>query len=113
MYKQELITTYDLSHAMISLRPNSAWIIREDDYDSIEWLDENESIPSKEELEAERDRLQYEYDIKQYQRDRVSEYPPIADFIDAYYWSLKGNEELMNIYIDKCDQVKLKYPKPL
>ena len=50
-------------------------------------------------------------DDSTYYEKRMIEYPPITDFIDAYYWSLKGNNELMNSYIDKCDQVKLKYPK--
>jgi hypothetical protein len=50
--------------------------------------------------------------IPQYILDRIREYPPRVDFIDAYYWNSKGDDTKMNEYIQKCDEVKSKYPKP-
>jgi len=45
----------------------------------------------------------------QYQRDRASEYPPIADYIDGV---VKGDQAQVQAYIDACLAVKAKYPKP-
>jgi len=45
----------------------------------------------------------------QYQRDRLSEYPPIADYIDGI---VKGDQAQIQEYIDACLAVKVKYPKP-
>ena len=42
---------------------------------------------------------------------RASEYPPIGDFADAYYWAQNGDDTKMTAYIDKCEAVKTKYPK--
>ena len=46
-----------------------------------------------------------------YKYARASEYPPITDFADAYYWAQKGNTALMDAYVAKCEATKLKYPK--
>lgn len=43
---------------------------------------------------------------------RQAEYPPLADFADAYYWAQNGDNTKMTAYIEKCDEVKSKYPKP-
>ncbi len=45
----------------------------------------------------------------QYQRDRKQEYPPIEDYIDGV---VKGDQDQINEYIQKCLAVKAKYPKP-
>ncbi len=50
-------------------------------------------------------------DAHAYIAKRASEYPPITDFADAYYWAQKGKTELMDAYVAKCDAIKLKYPK--
>jgi hypothetical protein len=50
-------------------------------------------------------------DAHAYIAKRASEYPPITDFADAYYWAQKGNTALMDAYVAKCDAIKLKYPK--
>jgi len=45
----------------------------------------------------------------QYQRDRKQEYPPIEDYIDGV---VKGDQDQIDEYIQKCLAVKAKYPKP-
>ena len=45
----------------------------------------------------------------QYQRDRKQEYPPIEEYIDGV---VKGDQDQINEYIQKCLAVKEKYPKP-
>lgn len=44
-----------------------------------------------------------------YQRDRKQEYPPIEDYIDGV---VKGDQDQIDEYIQKCISVKAKYPKP-
>jgi hypothetical protein len=57
---------------------------------------------------AEIARLQAEYDAKEYQRQRVTEYPPIGDQLDALW---KGGEAAAEM-LAKVQAVKTKYPKP-
>jgi len=48
----------------------------------------------------------------EYQRQRAPEYPPLQEFVDAYYWAQKGDNTLMDAYVAACDKVKADYPKP-
>jgi len=98
-----------LELALITLRPGASWITRDG---VIEWLDKNQTQPSEEEIQAEIIRLQQEYEFKEYQRQRVQEYPDLRQLADALYWAKKGDETKMNEYIAKCEEVKNKYPKP-
>lgn len=60
--------------------------------------------------QRELDELAYAEEAKtQYQRDRASEYPPMADYIDGV---VKGDQAQVQAYIDACLAVKAKYPKP-
>jgi excinuclease UvrABC helicase subunit UvrB len=70
------------------------------------WHDEDTEPPTKEEVEAEIERLKEEYDNLEYQRLRKKEYPSIEDQLDILYH--KGIEG-WKLEIDK---VKNKYPKP-
>jgi hypothetical protein len=55
--------------------------------------------------------LRAEFERTQYIRDRVLEYPPITEFIDAMYWQSRGDNTKMEAYLSKIDEVKSKYPK--
>ena len=48
-----------------------------------------------------------EYNAKQYQRDRLQEYPSIQELVVALY-----DEEDKQAIIEKRNAVKAKYPKP-
>jgi hypothetical protein len=50
-------------------------------------------------------------DPEAYKYKRAAEYPSLADFADAYYWSQNGDNTKMTDYLEKCDEVKSKYPK--
>lgn len=39
---------------------------------------------------------------------RQREYPPVTDYLDAI---VKNDQTQLQAYIDKCNAVKLKYPK--
>ena len=71
-----------------------------------DWLD-NENPPTDEALNAEIDRLEAEYNAKQYQRDRKIEYPSIEELVVALY-----DEEDKASIIERRNAVKAKYPKP-
>ena len=44
-----------------------------------------------------------------YDQRRQMEYPPITDYLDGV---VKGDQSLMQAYIDACLAIKAKYPKP-
>lgn len=46
-----------------------------------------------------------------YKSKRAAEYPSLADFADAYYWAQNGDDTKMTAYIEKCAEVKAKFPK--
>ena len=41
---------YDLSAALNSLRPLAEWVLRGNKYSGLEWLDENQTQPTEEEI---------------------------------------------------------------
>lgn len=52
----------------------------------------------------------YDYLLNECHTKRKSEYPPIEDYLDSI---VKNDEIQKQNYIDKCLQVKSKYPKPI
>ena len=99
---------YDITHALSSLVPGAQWVVRGDNYSDIELLSGGE-LPSEEELFAEVERLQAEYDSMEYSRLRAKEYPSINDYIDGV---VKQDQDQIDTYIAECLAVKDKYPKP-
>jgi len=95
-----------IDKALLSLRPNSKWILRND---TIEWLDTEQTQPTDVEIQDEITRLQNEYQAKQYARDRASEYPDFTEYLDGI---VKGDQAQIDKYIADCQAVKAKYPKP-
>ena len=75
-------------------------------YDSLEWLDEEIPKPTEGEINAKIAELKSDYDAKQYQRDRLAEYPSIQECIHAI---LDDDLEALQA---KRSAVKAKYPKP-
>jgi hypothetical protein len=52
----------------------------------------------------------YDWLLSECHRKRKADYPDSSDYLDAI---VKGDEEQKKVYIDKCLEVKLKYPKPI
>jgi hypothetical protein len=99
----------EISDALHTLCPGSSWSV-DDTYDSIEnFKSDDYDLPSENEINAEIERLQAIADSYQYQRLRVKEYPNVKDYLDGI---VKGDQEQIQSYIDKCNAVKAKYPKP-
>jgi hypothetical protein len=102
--------TFGIVEAIQSLTPGAQWVLRGDDYEGLEWLDENQTQPTEAECLAESSRLQDEHNALEYQRLRAPEYPSMSDYLDGI---VKGDQEQVDNYIAACLAVKEKYPKPL
>ena len=101
-----------IGQAILNLRPGAHFSVGET-YDSLWWSNENDlPPPTEEEIQVEVERLQTEYNRQKYQRQRMPEYPPITDYVDACYWASKGDNTKLDEYYAKCETVKLQYPKP-
>jgi hypothetical protein len=96
----------DITDALLSLRPGAEWFFNGETYDGLNWLDKIQTKPTEEEVQAEVARLQAEYEAKEYQRQRLKEYPSFAEQFDLLY---HGGYDAWKAEIDK---VKEKYPKP-
>jgi hypothetical protein len=91
--------------ALLSLCPGAKWTLRGEE---LEWLDTVQTQPTEAQIQAEITRLQVEYDAKDYQRKRATEYPPMTDYLDGV---VKGDQAQIDKYIADCQAVKSKYPK--
>ena len=72
--------------AILKINPNAIITVRGSDINTceIEWHEGTTPI-SKADIQAKQAELQTAYDAKQYQRDRVKEYPSIVDQLDDIY----------------------------
>ena len=95
----------DLTKAINSLLPNAEFLISNNDFNKIEWLSDGIPQPTQTEIQTEVTRLQSEYDSKQYQRDRATDYPAIADQLDdIFHNGIDGWKATIQLTKDK-------YPK--
>lgn len=100
---------FGIADALVSLKPNTRWVVSGDTIGGLEWMSEDIERPTDLEILTEVDRLQKEYDALEYQRLRAPEYPPMADYLDGV---VKGDQAQIDAYISACLAVKEKYPKP-
>ena len=96
---------YGVNDAINSLRPGAMYQLENRTFKK--WW-HHQDAPTWTEIMNECDRLK----TIAYQQCRGYEYPPLQEFVDAYYWSQRGNPHLMDEYLSKVDEVKSKYPKP-
>lgn len=95
-----------IDKALLSLRPNARWILRED---TIEWLDTEQTQPTDAEIQDEITRLEADYAAKQYQRDRATAYASLAEQLDMMYHDKVDGTSTWKEHIDA---VKAAHPKP-
>ena len=91
--------------AILSLTPNAEFECQDDVI--VVWHSDDITQPTEDEINAEQVRLQTEYDNKQYQRDRLAEYPAIGDQLDYIYHN--GLEAWKT---DIIQPIKEAHPKP-
>lgn len=101
-----MITTTD---AIRSLCPGASYAVI---VGEIVWNSPDIPQPTTEEIEAEKARLQEEYDALQYQRDRKAEYPSLDELVVAL-WEGVVEERMAAITALEADRqaIKAKYPK--
>ena len=97
----------NVAQAILALEPTALFAVVEEDLDQIVWLSDDVTQPSKENIQAKLDELQAVEDAKQYQRDRLTEYPSLQDCIHAL---LDGGDTLTDLQAAR-QAVKDKYPK--
>jgi hypothetical protein len=91
------------AQAIESLMPTADWTLLGDT--ELIWTDTEQTEPTQEEIDAERIRLQAEYDSNAYQRSRAAEYPTIVDQLDdIYHNGVDGWKTTIKVTKDK-------YPK--
>ena len=97
----------NVADAILALEPTAQFSVTSEDLDKIEWFSDDVTQPSKSDIQAKIDELQAIEDDKQYQRDRLAEYPSIQDCIHAL---LDGGDTLTDLQALR-QAVKDKYPK--
>ena len=77
------------------------------------WGSSEVSQPTEEEIQAKLAELQADYDSKQYQRDRLQEYPDTNDLLVALWEKVvEGRSESADALEVKRQEVKTAHPKP-
>lgn len=100
-----MIRKPSITDAIVSLRPNSAFILENDDLSKLEWKDSNTNPPTKEEIQSELNRLLQDFYNIEYKNLREKEYPNIKDQLDILY------HDGYDGWKDKIKEIKDKYPK--
>jgi hypothetical protein len=97
----------DIIKSILAINPNAEVTVNAEDINQITWLNDTQPIPDNQIL-AKQIELQAEYEAKQYQRDRQTQYPSIADQLDMLYWDkVNGTENWLN----SIESVKNRFPK--
>lgn len=98
--------------AIKNLRPNSLWTLDGTTYEGLNWYDENQTKPTKKEVEDELLRIKVEFDKKEYQRNRALEYPSIVDQLDMLWHAINSDSlDKTSSFYTSIKNVKDKYPK--
>ena len=94
----------DICSAILAINPSAQVSVIAEDLDQITWNAGTEVI-SKSDIQAKQAELKADYDAKEYQRKRASEYPSIADQLDdLYHNGIDGWKTTIKVTKDK-------YPK--
>lgn len=100
----------NLHMAITMLAPGKPYKLDNFDIDTLEWIEDDGSPkPSKQEILNLKKQLDDEAESNSYKEKRKTEYPPIEEYIDGV---IKGDQNQIDTYIQKCLTVKAKYPKP-
>ena len=93
-----------IGKAIKAINPSAKFTVHGDNTDTIDWLKGTTPI-SESDIETKVNELQADYDSKQYQRDRVLEYPSMADQLDDIY------HNGIDAWKTTIKTIKDKYPK--
>jgi len=73
-----------IEEAILKINPNAEFAVSNNDINKITWNHGTTPIP-KSDIEAKMVEVQADYDAKDYQRKRATEYPSIVDQLDDIY----------------------------
>ena len=94
----------DIISSILAINPKAAASVENDDISKITWLHGTTPIANSDILVKQKE-LIAEYNSKEYQRKRESEYPPIVDQLDdLYHNGIDGWKKTIKA-------IKDKYPK--
>lgn len=91
--------------ALISLRPGAQWVLRGDD---LEWLDNEQTQPTEEEINAEVARLQALEPVRIAEASRRAAYIVEAD---PLFFKAQRGEATVQEWQAKIAEIKERYPK--
>ena len=94
----------DIAQSILAINANAKFTIFAEDASAVVWL-ENTTPITEADILAKQAELQTAYDNKEYQRNRASEYPPIAEQLDDIY------NNGIDAWKATIKAVKDKYPK--
>ena len=98
--------TIKITDAILAINPNAEVSVKENDIKQITW--HNDTTPIAEaDILAKQAELQADYEAKEYQRKRASEYPSIGEQLDMIYHAGQGGDAFQAA----IQAVKDKYPK--
>ena len=98
-----------IDKALLNLCPNSTFSVEDNDYSTINWDVNNvDAKPTEAEVNAKIAELQAEYDVQEYARNRVKEYPSTGDQLDMMY---KDTKNSTTAHATAVEAVKTKWPK--
>ena len=92
--------------AILAINPNAEVTLKGEDLSTITW--HNDTTPIAEaDILAKQAELQADYEAKEYQRKRASEYPSIGEQLDMIYHAGQGGDAFQAA----IQAIKDKYPK--
>ncbi len=92
--------------AILKINPSAKVNVRGNDVKQITWLEETTPIAEADIL-AKQAELQADYEAKEYQRNRASEYPSMGEQLDMIYHAGQGGDAFQAA----IKAVKDKHPK--
>ena len=94
----------NIVESILAINPNAKVTLKNNDVKQITWL-ENTTPIAEADILAKQAELQADYEAKEYQRKRASEYPSIAEQLDdLYHNGIDGWKSTIK-------SIKDKYPK--
>ena len=114
-------SNFHIANAMTSLAPNSLWSVQDNDWSTLFWDSSNsQTQPTLDEVKAEIQRLQTDYDSKEYQRKRTREndgttakYAELSEQIAMIYDDIiAGKLDSTGLFCTHNKKVKDENPKP-
>jgi hypothetical protein len=96
----------DIIKSILAINPNAEVTVRADDIKQITWHRDTTPIAEADIL-AKQAELQADYEAKEYQRNRASEYPSIGEQLDMIYHAGQGGDAFQAA----IQAIKDKYPK--